>query len=271
MPKITGLPPGASLSSGDLIVMVDDPAGSAVTQYATLAQLRVALYGLTGADPITAGAASFTTGAFSGALTYGGVTLSNAVTGTGNMVLSASPTLTGTITAAIANFSGAVGVTGNLTVGASTFVVTAATGDTNIAVGATASAGITITGSNSPRINVTSTGSTVMNNLGVDDVGGYLGTVTNHQTVIRSNATARLTIAADGSPSTFATPLAITGALTGVTTLTHSSYIEGTEMAAPAAGAANTGRIFFQDNGAGKTQLMCIFASGAAQQLAIEP
>jgi hypothetical protein len=42
-----------------------------------------------------------------GALTYGGVTLSNAVTGTGNMVLSAAPTLTGTLTAAAANFSGA--------------------------------------------------------------------------------------------------------------------------------------------------------------------
>jgi hypothetical protein len=42
-----------------------------------------------------------------GALTYGGITLSNAVTGTGNMMLSASPTLTGTLTAAIANFSGA--------------------------------------------------------------------------------------------------------------------------------------------------------------------
>lgn len=37
------------------------------------------------------------------ALTYGGVTLSNAVTGTGNMVLSASPTFTGTITAAAVN------------------------------------------------------------------------------------------------------------------------------------------------------------------------
>jgi len=35
----------------------------------------------------------------SAALTYGGVTLSNAVTGTGNMVLSASPALTGTPTA----------------------------------------------------------------------------------------------------------------------------------------------------------------------------
>jgi hypothetical protein len=36
------------------------------------------------------------------------VTLSNAVTGTGNMVLSAGPTLTGTITAAAADFSGAI-------------------------------------------------------------------------------------------------------------------------------------------------------------------
>jgi hypothetical protein len=34
---------------------------------------------------------------FDAAITYGGVTLSNAVTGTGNMVLSASPTLTGTV------------------------------------------------------------------------------------------------------------------------------------------------------------------------------
>ena len=50
---------------------------------------------------ITAGAATF-----SGALTYGGVTLSNSVTGTGNMVLSASPTFTGTLTAAAVSLSG---------------------------------------------------------------------------------------------------------------------------------------------------------------------
>ena len=43
---------------------------------------------------------------FDAAITYGGVTLSNAVTGTGNMVLSASPTLTGTLAAAAATFSG---------------------------------------------------------------------------------------------------------------------------------------------------------------------
>lgn len=45
---------------------------------------------------------------FDAAITYGGVTLSNSVTGTGSMVLSASPTLTGTVSAA------AITATGNI-------------------------------------------------------------------------------------------------------------------------------------------------------------
>jgi len=51
----------------------------------------------------------------------------------------------------------------------------------------------------------------------------------------------------------------------------QTGYTEMVEMTAPAAGAANTARIYAVDNGAGKTQLMVIFASGAAQQIAIEP
>ena len=49
------------------------------------------------------------------------------------------------------------------------------------------------------------------------------------------------------------------------------SFIQLTERTAPAAPAANKVRIYAVDNGAGKTQLMAIFGSGAAQQLAIEP
>ncbi len=48
-------------------------------------------------------------------------------------------------------------------------------------------------------------------------------------------------------------------------------YIEGDEQTAPSAPGSNSYRIFAQDNGAGKTQLMVIFASGAAQQIAIQP
>lgn len=51
-----------------------------------------------------------------------------------------------------------------------------------------------------------------------------------------------------------------------------SSYVELEELsAAPAAPAANKVRIYAIDNGAGKTQLMSIFSSGAAQQLSIQP
>ena len=52
---------------------------------------------------------------------------------------------------------------------------------------------------------------------------------------------------------------------------TGSGFIGMKEQTAPAAGAANSVRIFAQDNGGGKTQLMAIFATGAAQQIAIEP
>ena len=54
-----------------------------------------------------------------------------------------------------------------------------------------------------------------------------------------------------------------------LTNTTHAGYSQLTEMTAPA-GAANSARLFTQDNGAGKTQLMVIFGSGAAQQIAIE-
>ncbi len=53
--------------------------------------------------------------------------------------------------------------------------------------------------------------------------------------------------------------------------LTASGYLEGAEMTAPAVPAANRYRIFAEDNGSGKTRLMVQFATGAAQQIAIEP
>jgi hypothetical protein len=49
-----------------------------------------------------------------------------------------------------------------------------------------------------------------------------------------------------------------------------TSALELTEMAAPAAGGVNTARLYAQDNGAGKTQLMVKFNTGAAIQLAIQ-
>jgi hypothetical protein len=49
------------------------------------------------------------------------------------------------------------------------------------------------------------------------------------------------------------------------------TYSDMGEITAPAAPSANTVRIYAEDNGAGKTRLMALFPTGAAQQLAIEP
>ena len=61
----------------------------------------------------------------------------------------------------------------------------------------------------------------------------------------------------------------ISGTGFAISNVTHTGYAHFTEMTAPA-GAANSARLFTQDNGGGKTQLMVIFGSGAAIQLAIE-
>ena len=61
----------------------------------------------------------------------------------------------------------------------------------------------------------------------------------------------------------------------GVMALTNSgasgATLEFREQTAPSAPSTNNVRIYAEDNGAGKTRLMARFASGAAQQIAIEP
>lgn len=59
---------------------------------------------------------------------------------------------------------------------------------------------------------------------------------------------------------------AITSSFLGMAAGVPIQFLEGT---APS-GVANSARLFAQDNGSGKTQLMVIFGSGVAQQLAIE-
>jgi len=49
------------------------------------------------------------------------------------------------------------------------------------------------------------------------------------------------------------------------------THIEMSEVTAPGAGAANSARLYAVDDGGGKTNLVVIFASGAAQVIAAEP
>ena len=60
-------------------------------------------------------------------------------------------------------------------------------------------------------------------------------------------------------------------ATTFTANVVQSGYQELAEMTAPAAPAANGVRIYAEDDGAGKTRLMALFATGAAVQIAIEP
>lgn len=57
----------------------------------------------------------------------------------------------------------------------------------------------------------------------------------------------------------------------GILSSSVGTYFQMTEMVAPAAPAVDRVRIYAEDNGAGKTRLMARFATGAAQQIAIEP
>ena len=53
--------------------------------------------------------------------------------------------------------------------------------------------------------------------------------------------------------------------------LIQTEYSQLTEMTAPSAPATNSVRIYAEDNGAGKTRLMALFATGSAVQIAVEP
>lgn len=53
--------------------------------------------------------------------------------------------------------------------------------------------------------------------------------------------------------------------------LAPDTFIEIEEMTSPPAPTLNKARLFVKDNGAGKSQLVVIFASGAEQVIATEP
>jgi hypothetical protein len=53
--------------------------------------------------------------------------------------------------------------------------------------------------------------------------------------------------------------------------LNLKNYFDGTEISDPSAPSSNKGRLYFRDNGSGKTQLVVRFNSGAVQVIATEP
>jgi hypothetical protein len=177
--------------------------------------------------------------------------------------------------------TGTLSSTGNLTVtggtvttGSATALSLATSGGTQVQVTNTASANryITLTGSNGgwPTIGVSAGGLAISSSVEISGSG-----------IITSTAGDQLTLRYDGS-NVFAIAVSSAGnvsfnaggASAGFTfqdPVTLATYLEGAEQTAPAAPAANGYRIYAEDNGSGKTRLMVKFATGPAQQIAIEP
>jgi len=113
-----------------------------------------------------------------------------------------------------------------------------------------------------------------------------LGTGTDRKVKIKGGTTVQLQLETDitynrsylGFGTTVGTALAslrsdVSGVLRlaeGISTSNGAAH-ELIEMTAPSAPSADRVRIYAEDNGSGKTRLMALFATGVAQQIAIEP
>ncbi len=132
---------------------------------------------------------------------------------------------------------------------------------------------------NQPTLNEAASG-THVNLFGalfaVPIIGAGAATVTNAATIYIAGAptagASNYALLVASGLTHLAGSLTVTGVTTFPSfTISTTGYVEGIEVSEPAAPSANQGRIFFKDNGAGKTQLCVKFATGAVQCFATEP
>jgi len=98
------------------------------------------------------------------------------------------------------------------------------------------------------------------------------GTGTARNLDLQTDGVSRWTIDTSGNFTAAAAGQSIGNVAGGRPVNFHQTgYWQTNKMTAPAAPAVNAVRIYAEDNGAGKTRLMALFNTGAAQQIAIEP
>lgn len=100
-------------------------------------------------------------------------------------------------------------------------------------------------------------------NANVFEISVEKGGTGSNRSMAISNTNGNLSISQGG--------LAILNCGGSTGTLNYIESMMMNEKASAPTGVANKAILFAQDNGAGKTQLMVQFGSGAAQQIAIEP
>ena len=165
----------------------------------------------------------------SSSLTAYGVT-STGATGTGQLVFSASPTITGTLTAQNVTFNGNLSTTGNLSINGSIFSVNGTTGDTVIAGNLTLGrfSNITLYG-------VTSTGAT-----------GTGGVVFNSSPVLAGAPTTSNVANSADNTANIASTAFVQNAITYSTTAPWQSSHKFVSSSAPTSGDGNVGDFWFQ-------------------------
>ena len=163
-----------------------------------------------------------------GSLSIFGVT-STSATGTGQLVFSANPTITGTLNAQNVAFNGTLTATGNLSINGNLFTVSATTGDTGIAGNLTIGrfSNVTVYG-------VTSTGAT-----------GTGGIVFNNSPVLAGAPTAPTQTQGDVSANIATTSFANTAIATSQYAPWQGSY-KFVSNTTPDSSAGNIGDFWFQ-------------------------
>jgi hypothetical protein len=145
----------------------------------------------------------------------------------------------------------------------------------NATAGATAQAQIRIANdlNNAFQCGITSSTFTTSGELTADDA--FFQSLGGIDLVVRAVGAGNIKIGTNANTRMYISSAGLIG-INGITSPSTEldigdGAIEFEEMTAPAAGAANTARLFTQDNGAGKTQLAVRFNTGAIQVLATEP
>jgi hypothetical protein len=100
----------------------------------------------------------------------------------------------------------------------------------------------------------------------------FMGSATTTHLNAPSGGTLRLRVANGNYVALTASAFQVENVPITLPSTDGSGYIQVVEQSSsPAAGSANSARIYAKDNGSGKTQLIVRFASGAEQVLATEP
>jgi hypothetical protein len=255
--------------------------GAGPTTGVTIVKGETAICAWNGSDFIKiatrAGDGSFTTLTASGTVTFTGLTasqavftnasdelVSNAITGSGNVVMSASPTLTGTITASAITASSTITGNGNwvlgnadtdtITVGAS-FVNGAVLRSAKVATNTLALAAydvdgtaytnlVTLTASNTPTLALTSTGTGTINNMSVGATTASTGaftTLSANSTVTFSGLTGSQAVFTNSSDELVSNAITGTGNVVMSTSPTISTpALDGETFSTAAAVTAGT-------------------------------